>query len=472
MIWKLHQRAQGNMRFLEELLTVAKRRGFDTFCTDVPWGEVERRRGRYEFEAIEREARLAVDNGFLLVIKINSSFLKSAIPTWIGDDSFMRCRDGSVYRDRNLPNPQLVFTSPVLTDRLVRFHRATVRHFERRFRGRVLFYMSSFTPMGETEYAFAEELDYSHHARRAFEAWLRNRYGAIEKLNARWRTKLATFDDIPVEAYNRTDWFRFRADALGALLERLSSSVRGAGGRYGAQFGSLRDAISWKRATLHAGAWVEHLDWFVIDDAPTYDHRFSCDLARTIATGRPFSNEIDTDRHPDATDERYRRQLVESFAHGATMVDLANWEIELEKGLGDPRWTFLSGLEKQTSKTVIRPRPRKAIYISTWAHYAHAGVSPYKFVVGLYEALTDGGAEPIDILVDAVFEREPARLKRYTEGIYIPAYNDVISDLAADALARAGVPIHKESDEVGTRNEYGDPRTFSAGATEGWPTSR
>jgi len=270
----------------------------------------------------------------IFVIKINSSFLESAIPPWIGDDSFMRCKDGSVYRDRSLVNPQLVFTSPELTDRLVRFHQATVRHFERRFRGRVLFYMSSFTSMGETEYAFAEELDYSDHARRAFQTWLRKRYGAIEELDARWRTKLASFDDIPVEAYNRTDWLRFRADALGALLAELSSSVRGAGGRYGAQFGSLWDAISWKRATLHAAEWVEHLDWFLIDDAPTYDHRFSCDLARTIARGRPFSNEIDSDRHPDATDARYAGQAAESFVHGATMVDVANWGACVLAGLG------------------------------------------------------------------------------------------------------------------------------------------
>jgi len=210
----------------------------------------------------------------------------------------------------------------------------------------------------------------------------------------------------------------------------------------------------------------------VIDDAPTYDHRFSCDLARTIARGRPFSNEIDSDRHPDASDERYRRQLAESFAHGATMVDLANWEIELERGLDDPRWTFLAGLEHETAKKVVRPRPSKAIYISTWAQYAHAGVSPYKFVIGLYETLTDGGSEPIDILVDGVFEREPDLLDRYTGGIYLPAYDDVISERAAAALARASVPLYKENGSVGSRNEYGDPRTFPAGSTEGWPAPR
>jgi len=472
MVWKLHQRAEGNQRFLEELLSSAKRRGFDTFCTDVPWGKVERRRGRYDFTAVEREARLAVDKGFLLVIKINSSFLESAIPSWIGEDSFMRRRDGSVYRDRELANPQLVFTSAALTKRLVRFHRATVRHFERRFPGRVLFYMSSLTPLGETEYAFADELDYSEHAQKAFRAWLRKRYGSIEALNARWRTGLSGFDAIAPATYNRTDWFQFRADALGALFAELSAAVRGAGGRYGAQFGSLWDAISWKRGTLHAAGWVEHLDWIVIDDAPTYDHRFSCDLARTIARGRPFSNEIDSDRHPDATDERYGRQLAESFAHGATMVDLANWEIELENGLDNPRWTFLAGLERRTAEAVVRPQPRKAIYLSTWAQYAHAGASPYKFVIRLYEALTGGGNDPVDILVDGVFESEPALLERYTGGIYLPAYDDVISDRAAAALARASVPLHKESDSVGSRNEYGDPREFSAGSTEGWPATR
>ena len=61
MIWKLHQRAEGNVRFLNAFLDSAKRHGFDTFCTDVPWGKVERKRGRFDFSAVDREVRMAVD---------------------------------------------------------------------------------------------------------------------------------------------------------------------------------------------------------------------------------------------------------------------------------------------------------------------------------------------------------------------------------------------------------------------------
>lgn len=469
MIWKLHQRAEGNLRFLDEFLDAAKRHGFDTFCTDVPWGKVERRRGRLDFSAVEREARIAVDKGFLLVLKINTGFLESAIPDWIPEKWFMRCRDGSVYRDKVCPNPQLVFTSPELTKRLVKFHRAAVRHFEKAFRSRgrspILFYMSSLTPLAETEYAFGTELDYSEPAQRAFRAWLKAKYATVAALNERWGTSLPDFKSVSVKDYNRTDWLQFRADALGALLRELSAAVRKAarGARYGAQFGSLWDAISWKRATLHAADWVECLDWIVIDDAPTYDHRFSCDLARTIAQGRPFSNEIDSDRHPDATDARYAAQAAESFAHGAVMVDVANWEIEIEKGLDNPQWTFLGRLRAQVSEPVVRPRPTRAIYISTWAQYAHAGVSPYKFVRALYERLTKKGREPIDILVDGVFVRDPSVLNRYSGGIYIPAYNTVIADRATRHLREAAVPIFRETPQVGTSNEYGDPREFRVG---------
>jgi hypothetical protein len=469
MIWKLHQRAEGNVRFLNAFLDAAKRRGFDTFCTDVPWGKVERRRGRFDFSAVEREVRMAVDKGFLLVLKINTSFLKSAIPEWVPETWYMRCKDGSVYRDEVCPNPQLVFTSPELTKRLMRFHRATVRHFEREFRSRgrspVLFYMSSLTPIAETEYGIGAELDYSEPAQKAFRAWLQEKYGSIAALNERWGTALVDFRSVGVKEYNTTDWFQFRADALGALFRELSGAVRKAarGARYGAQFGSLWDAISWKRATLHAAEWVEYFDWIVIDDAPTYDHRFSCDLARTLAQGRPSSNEIDGDRHPDATDARYAGQASESFAHGATMVDMANWEIELEKGLDHPRWTFLGKLPALASEPVVRPRPTKAIYISTWAQYAHRGVSPSKFVRALYERLTNHGREPIDILVDGVFTRDPSILRRYSAGIYIPAYNTVISDRAARHLRQATVPIFRESRQVGALNEYGDRREFRVG---------
>lgn len=469
MIWKLHQRAEGNVRFLGAFLDAAKRHGFDTFCTDVPWGEVERRRGRFDFSAVEREVRMAVDRGFLVVLKINTSFLESAIPEWVPEKWFMRCRDGSVYRDRVCPNPQLVFTSPELTKRLVKFHRATVRHFERELRSRgrspVLFYMSSLTPLAETEYAFGAELDYSEPAQKAFRAWLQAKYGTIAALNERWGASLSDFGSLGVKDYHPTDWFQFRADALGALFRELSAAVRKAsrGARYGAQFGSLWDAISWKRATLHAAEWVECFDWIVIDDAPTYDHRFSCDLARTVAQGRPFSNEIDSDRHPDATDARYAAQAAQSFAHGAAMVDVANWEIEIEKGLNHPRWKFFGRLSSQVREPVVRPRPTRAIYVSTWAQYAHAGVSPYKLVRALYDRLTDHGREPIDVLVDGVFTRDPSVLRRYSAGIYIPAYNTVIADRAARHLREAAVPIFRENPRVGTLNEYGDRREFRVG---------
>lgn len=57
--------------------------------------------------------------------------------------------------------------------------------------------------------------DYGDTAREAFHRWLAGRYGAIDKLNALWRTTYADFAQIPLpttpkETDNKAPWFAFR----------------------------------------------------------------------------------------------------------------------------------------------------------------------------------------------------------------------------------------------------------------------
>ncbi|MEO8205066.1 MAG: beta-galactosidase [Chthoniobacterales bacterium] len=58
--------------------------------------------------------------------------------------------------------------------------------------------------------------DYSDAAKEAFHAWLKQRFGSIEKLNALWRVEYKSFDEIPLPQApkegdsNKASWFAFR----------------------------------------------------------------------------------------------------------------------------------------------------------------------------------------------------------------------------------------------------------------------
>lgn len=484
-IWRMHNRIHASPPWFTDYLKAAKSRGFNVYCTDVPWSTIEKRPGLYNFSKLDLECSHVVKLGFKLIIKINTSTLASTkvpktweFPSHINESDYMVIPDGSVYyrEKKHTCGPVLSFTNPGTVAKIVKFHTDVVHHFDTKFGRHILFYMNSFTPFGETEYmpVVSKEVginwkifgtDYSKYAQEAFHGWLEKRYGSVNKLNDQWGTSYESFDKIRLQEANLTDHTYFRADMLGNLLKKFSDATHSVSktAKYAAQFGSIFDLGSYHRGTWHAGYWEPFLDWVIVDDAPDYDHNYSMDLTRTIMNGKPFSNEVDGFKQVGATNDRYLMQALQSYHHGAVMVDLANWEGDINKGIGNrTEWSFIDEaakvVESGTRKII---KPTVAMYVSLAEQYTTsvAGrLDRHKIIYDLYNFLSKGGTEPVDILTDGTIETRPDCLMQYTDGIYVSRFNEHIADDVFEILAGSNAPVFVEDAGCGKFNEYARER--------------
>ena len=72
--------------------------------------------------------------------------------------------------------------------------------------------------------------------------------------------------------------------------------------------------------------------------------------------------------------------------------------------------------------------------------------------------LTKAETQPVAIVTDSLFLDNPAFLNRYSDGIYLPAFNKIISDEAYAAFQNVSVPLYAADRSVGIKNEYGKVR--------------
>src|SRR5271165_3008803 len=63
------------------------------------------------------------------------------------------------------------------------FSNIVSRYNSRYAHGTIIFYQTTFSPFGETEYSFSALLDYSGAAKARFQSWLRQRYGTVRVMN-------------------------------------------------------------------------------------------------------------------------------------------------------------------------------------------------------------------------------------------------------------------------------------------------
>ena len=428
-------------------------RGVNGCGLQIPWDAIEPEEGRFDWTWLDERLDVVVDAGLRVHLRLAT---QNHRPGWV-DSELMCGRGGEVVGAGNWN--MLSFADPRTAGTVSSAMGAVAAHVQQRYAHvephPVVCILPQFSGPAETEYAHDRWSDFSDIAQKDFRAWLRKRHGTVDEVNFRWRALYADWDQITLQAAHPWDFNSYRTARLSALIEACADAVHEvAGQKMGVQFGSIWDGISVCRGTRDARALIEHTDWVVIDDYPLYDHAMSMDYLRGHAHDKMWGNEVDG---PGIVpDEMGLEQCLTSLERGARFLWVANWPAD---SIRDGRWTFWEKVMAVMAEPYQPVEPDRAIVVSLATAYRQEGGQGVEgLFIGLYRRLTDGGAQPVDIITDTVLTARPEWLARYESGLHIPSSQLWMSDELVRALSDAPVPVYVEGDRVGLLDAYGMPR--------------
>ena len=339
--------------------------GFNAIKVHIPWHHAETTAGVYDYAAFDAMIDYVVkDKGMKVAISLDMTRRKG--DKVLSEDDIMRdpagnlCIGGSETGDRM----QISFNSEYAVEKCVAFYKDAVKHYDELYGDAVLFYLPAFSQYAETEYWCTAEYDYSHHAKTAFRAFLKEAYGTVEALNAVLETSYTSFDEVEPPTANASDnlgqlWYSFRHDSLKSVIDRLAMAQEEVteGTKFAIQLGCVYDTASALRGTLGITELCENVDVFWMDDGPLMNHHFSMDYMRSCLPDTvELAQEIDGPHQVGATPELYRAQGMVCFERGCTYVSAANWSIDDHYRAYRPVWQEISSTWLgETPPAVVQP---------------------------------------------------------------------------------------------------------------------
>ena len=470
-----------------EHVEAARSRGFDGIRITAPWHRLEPEAGRFDFSEVDERMAVVAEAGMVAVIDIDCG---RGRPAWTDrEETAARHRDGSVCLYSG-PPPYPAHGQrcdsrrmPSVAHSLVRAGMARAagelaRHVRSRWGDRVLFVYVVFSMPQETEFFCPRPaggdpwIDFSTAAQEGFRDWLRERFESLETLNRAWGRRYGSWDQATLQSAHPWDFFSYRTETLGRLLDEIADRVHETpGARAGAQFGCIWDGLAMQRGTVDAERLVRRLDVMFVDDGPPaiFNNRFSMDRTRAAGGDREFGDEIDGPWHPNRSDDGWREQGIISYDRGCRYVFCANWS---PAHLNDREtWTLFEDVARHRHVAGPRPEPRRAVFLSLAEAYNGgdpANFGGYGMLESVYTFISGPDRLPVDVVADRVILERPEQAGRYGGGIWIPATQRHIASDAWAALLELGVPVYAESEDAGSRDEYGRPRDV-AGVLPAFP---
>jgi hypothetical protein len=215
--------------------------------------------------------------------------------------------------------------------------------------GHILYVSLATTGEQELGYPFGNSAesgmyDYSNPMKEAYRVWLRRRYcNDLNNLKKTWGDgyqDLKSFNDInpkysiyfqyTFENQDGRDWYNFRHFMLKRFNMEFIQTVKAVKVnrpfKFVNDYGSVFDDLSVRRGTMAFQDLAEGTDGLKINNALTYNHRFSMDLIRSNMPNRWVMNEAEVkDFLPTQTESavyasEHFQQIDQCFTHGAKMV--------------------------------------------------------------------------------------------------------------------------------------------------------
>ncbi len=426
--------------------------GLNCIALDIPWREVERRPGQYDFSRYDGIVNYAVNRG--LFVQLKPWWIRRGYPDWISPE----LEQVAIGPGKHLKLQELTFAHDELNGRIARFVGAVAAHY----RG---YPVTCYTPVGATaaelEYSHADYRDGSRWARAQFRGWLKTRYPSIDALNAAWGAKHSDWEGVmppdelklvpgkPDTRRQVLDWFVYREWSIKQLVDRLARAVKTAdlNAILAVQVGRILDGpMCPKRGTVGAFYWAGAADMLITDPQPKDGDIMGYIMDLVRAGGKRAGMELDAPARFELTLDHYTRNTVECWHHGGIWASWANWapgELEQREILKVARDSTqaIATLQTATSSDV-------AMFVSKWDLYCYHDGQRWREYRDAYSELTDNGKRIIDVLTDDVLLASPELLGRYRR-IEVP-YADCIDRRVARQLSR-----HQERLKLHRPESYG-----------------
>jgi hypothetical protein len=436
-----------------EYLSLMKKHGFNALSIDAHWN-IARPDGTYDFSQFDRIVQEALNSGFHVFVRVNTSCTWGLKPYWLKDEHLACDKSGKPFiRDIDKSGIPSICNREVLS-RMADFYTAVAQHCRQKFgSGKIVCFSGAFTLYLESEYW--EQIDYSPSAKNDFISWAQKEYSSISVLNQKWGTNFQKWEELDLATAHPTAQHLFFEYSLKRWFYLVNQALKKGDPKasLGMQTGCIYDHY-WRR-TNNTPRFFDHVQWVFVADAPIYPHRFTCDYLRGISQGKVMvANEIDGPYQETLTPERVLSQGVETWEQGVDTLFLCNWGLnDLKKEKFKEPLRKLGTMAKQPGAVVKADR---AIFVSVWdiVHNGYfGGINPY---LDFYNTLPDKDKRPVDIINDGVIERDPNVLRKYKE-IYLPK-NEYMSEASRKALLAVRNKLKiLNPDVAGSKDEYKRP---------------
>jgi beta-galactosidase len=227
-------------------LDAIKSLGFNTVKTWVDWATAEPRAGEFHFENLDLLLRLAEQRRLRVVVQL---YLDSA-PDWVGErfpDGKFVDRSGAVIESQAAPG--FCIDHPGVRAEIVKF----VSELSRRANRFTALYAwdvwsePHVINWAEFPYLTNPEFCFCVNSQRRFRAWLQQKYGTLDALNAAWYRHFERWDDVTpprgTTILSYTDYLDWRAFIDAKLAGDLKTRVD-----------AIRSADAQHPVTSHAAA--------------------------------------------------------------------------------------------------------------------------------------------------------------------------------------------------------------------------
>jgi hypothetical protein len=410
--------------------------GYNTISLDIPWGQVERQPGVFDFTRFDDLIAYAANRGYFLQLK--PWWVRCSYPMWVCPALEQECHPA----DRKTWAPQLTFADPELTARIARYAGEIARRYQAYPN---VVYTPVCGPSAEMEYSHGQYCDYGPAAGARFAKWLARKYGQIGKLNQTWGSEHADFTaatpphlgnqaqrDLPDLDPAYLDFMAFREDMLKELMSSIHAAMKAADPdcRLGIQVGRTHDGpMLAKRGTPGIHYWAQPYEWIISDPQPQKRTDSAGYIVDFIRAGNKTAGVEQTTYQSYADDPAAFWEFTwQTWQHGAPLMLIANCAPYAEdEGIHISRRSA-----EQIGKVARRDRPKTAMFLSKWELYAWHRGERWLDLRRAYHRLTDDGRLVIDVVNGDIIANVPGLLDRY-DRIVVP-YGDVIEEGEKAAL--------------------------------------
>lgn len=410
-IWNFEKNSQKDF---ERVVDAAEAAGFNAIKVHMTWYLIEPKPGQYDYSGFDEMVDYVVNKkGMKAAISIDLT--RRVADSYFKQDVSMCSADGKPSVGGSPSRIQISFNCEEAMNAAVRCYADAVAHFDGLFGDGILLYLPAFNQYCETEYWAYGEYDYSDWAQDAFRSFLRKEIGGIGDLNALLGTSYASFNNVKAPAMKDTGalgllWYRFRHDTLKSAIDRLADAQKAVcpDTKLAVQFGSVFDGAVKARGTIGFVDLCEKVDVLWVDDAPTYDHLWSMDYIRSaLPVTLQLAQEIDGPTQNGASTENYLKQGLESFAHGATYVSIANWSINENFNTYKPVWREIADTWLGDDHPAVVPMEESSptLEISLYEVFRRGNAT---YTQGRYSSLAKGGKFVYINVTDDLTQRKVA----------------------------------------------------------------